>query len=109
MRLVATNIVFRSESIMLHPAMVVLTDSYISDYAAIDGDMPLVEWIGGVVFLTAKEDLEDLPEQVTVGQLKSLLLSDDMPRFAYHLVGVDVNSQESFSPNLLVRLEEDFI
>lgn len=109
MRIVAANWLFRSESVVLHPAMAVITDSYVSDYAAITDDMTLMEWLGGIIFLSAKEDLDELPEQVTLSQLKAYLLNDDMPRYAYHLSSVDIHSESRFSASLLVRLGEDFI
>ena len=107
MRRVAANWVFRSENKIFKHAVVVLSDIYACNYYKIEDDMPPAEWLGGIVFLSSQEEVE-LPEYVTINQLKSILLSEEFtPRYAYHLIGIEIDFQDSFPSSYLIRLEDD--
>lgn len=108
MRRVLSNWVFRSEEQLLHRAVVVLCDEYVGHYYQLeDDDMPMAEWLGGIIFLTAKEDVV-FPELVTLPFIKKMLLcEDEMPCYAYHIQGIDIYSDIPFSSSLITRLEDD--
>lgn len=108
MRRVVANWVFRSQEQLWNKAVVVLCDEYVGYYHQIeDDDMPLSEWIGGIIFLSNKESM-DFEEFVTISDLKEALLSNEYsPRYAYHVTGVDPDSTVAFPSSSIIRLEDD--
>lgn len=99
MRRIGANRIVCSRTQVLTLGVVEISDCYLSNFYAIDGELPQTEWFGGTIILSSVKHA-DLPSCATMEQIINVLMFDDtFPKYAYHI------SSESSIKQIITKSE----
>ena len=108
MRRVLVSCLYVEEGREYRPGVVELYEQRVVNYHPLgDDDLALAEWLGGAIFLSGEEK-ENIPDNLTLEELKSFFYSSSEYKcYAYHLPVRVYESGGCIPLSSIVQLEDD--
>lgn len=110
MRRIAATRVYKSEKEFYKNHVVELFNSYVTNIYALQGEVAMTEWLGGVIILVHTDSLitDELTKNVTsISELfnHASLLPQSHLLYAYHITNVDILSETLTSASAITLIQ----